>query len=342
MSSNLGDKNEPATTIGLEEKAAHGAGSRVDLREIARKRKQSRGPYSDYAQAHPVVHTFFIICIFIPFVVCSMAFTFGCVLAAMENWSVVDGFYYVMGNLAGLATPLTEVMPEDDFGKAVDILIAVWSLSVAGACIGIISQLQVVARFTKGLEVFGVRGDFTVEQQERMLKMFNEIDSLTFDQFCKVMTELNWISLDKDGNFGDLKELFDLFDRNGNGLLDRREIELLVLQIMSSNDNIELASGQERLMREAKNSVEEDITKEQMRKMAMEIELLKHSIRKIEMAVCGNVDDEPAIRRPEVTTVVNDVSMTLSSSAPVSTIGGPAPGGPLEPYDTTQRACMLY
>ena len=35
----------------------------------------------------------------------------------VEGWSFKDGYYYVVGNLCCLATPLTDVSPEDRTGK---------------------------------------------------------------------------------------------------------------------------------------------------------------------------------------------------------------------------------
>ncbi len=53
----------------------------------------------------------------------------------------MDGFYYVVGNLCGLATPLTTVNPDTTHGRFIDIVIAVWSLSIAAAFIGVVSGM---------------------------------------------------------------------------------------------------------------------------------------------------------------------------------------------------------
>jgi hypothetical protein len=57
---------------------------------------------------------------------------------------------YVCGNLVGLATPLTEVSPPSGHivAKIVDLVIAMWSLSVAGIAIAIIMGLAVLQTAT--------------------------------------------------------------------------------------------------------------------------------------------------------------------------------------------------
>ena len=57
--------------------------------------------------------------------------------------SYYDWFLYVTGNLVGLGNPLTQVSPTSGnaFAEIIDLLIAVWSLSVAGTVIGIIGGL---------------------------------------------------------------------------------------------------------------------------------------------------------------------------------------------------------
>ena len=45
---------------------------------------------------------------------------------AAEGWHIIDGFYYVISMLCGLPNPLTDVNPDTDLGKFVDIVIALW------------------------------------------------------------------------------------------------------------------------------------------------------------------------------------------------------------------------
>jgi hypothetical protein len=43
-----------------------------------------------------------------------------------EGWHIMDGFYYITSMLCSLPNPLTDVSPETDEGKIVDIIIAIW------------------------------------------------------------------------------------------------------------------------------------------------------------------------------------------------------------------------
>ena len=68
------------------------------------------------------------------------------------NW-----FLYVVGNLVGLANPLTDVNPESNNGvsEILDLLIAVWSLSLVGVFIGIVGGMSTLARMTDRLNSMG-------------------------------------------------------------------------------------------------------------------------------------------------------------------------------------------
>ena len=53
---------------------------------------------------------------------------------------------YIMGNLTGLATPLTKITVASShvFSEIIDVLVAVWSLTLAGLVIGVVGGLHVV------------------------------------------------------------------------------------------------------------------------------------------------------------------------------------------------------
>ena len=86
-----------------------------------------------------------------PAVVLMMGLTFGALLAEVEGWSLLNGFFYVLGNLTGLV--LTYVSPESEGGKVFDVLVAVWSLSVAGCIFGVLGSLNVVNLVVKSVRV---------------------------------------------------------------------------------------------------------------------------------------------------------------------------------------------
>ena len=96
----------------------------------------------------------FIIFVFVvvPGVLCIAALIFGAMLADAEGWSWQDGFLYVITNLCILGGTLTSVSPTSDRGRAVDIIIGLYSLSVQGTVIGIVGTLSIHERLVKTVE----------------------------------------------------------------------------------------------------------------------------------------------------------------------------------------------
>ena len=104
------------------------------------------------------VLTFMVfIFVVIPIVIIVVALLFGFILAEVEGWSIKDGFYYIISMLCGLPNPLTEVTPENDEGKIVDIVIALWALSLAGTIIGIVGGMSVINSLVDSAEALGER-----------------------------------------------------------------------------------------------------------------------------------------------------------------------------------------
>merc|ERR1712031_129452 len=94
----------------------------------------------------------FFIVVIIPLIVIVISAVFGAMLADAEGWTFEDGFYYVVGNLVGLATPLTDVSPTSEGGKVLDVFVAVWSLSLAGVAIGFIGSFSFVGAIAEKIE----------------------------------------------------------------------------------------------------------------------------------------------------------------------------------------------
>ena len=105
----------------------------------------------------PLLTLFGFVFIFIPITVMLMGAFFGAILAEVEGWKVKDGFYYIISMLCGLPTPLTEVDPDTDEGKLVDVIVALWALALAGTIIGVVGGLSVINRLVDAAESFGQR-----------------------------------------------------------------------------------------------------------------------------------------------------------------------------------------
>lgn len=90
--------------------------------------------------------------IVVPVLVIVLSLFFGLILAEVEGWPIVDGFYYVTSMLCGLPAPLTDVEPDSTEGKIMDIIIAIWALAVAGTVIGVVGGMSFVNVFIETAE----------------------------------------------------------------------------------------------------------------------------------------------------------------------------------------------
>jgi hypothetical protein len=97
-----------------------------------------------------------VFCLFmfvlVPATLCIASVIFGAMLADAEGWSWNDGFLYVITNLCVLGGVLTPASPTTDRGRAVDIVIGLWTLSVQGTIIGVVGALSVHERLVRAAE----------------------------------------------------------------------------------------------------------------------------------------------------------------------------------------------
>ena len=100
---------------------------------------------------------FLFVFVVVPVIVLAVAFIFGLILAEVEGWSIIDGFYYITSMLCGLPNPLTDVEPESTSGKIVDIVIAIWALALAGTIIGVVGGMSIIGNLIESAEKFGQR-----------------------------------------------------------------------------------------------------------------------------------------------------------------------------------------
>lgn len=85
---------------------------------------------------------FVAIFILIPLSVGVTAGVFGSILAKFEGWSVKDGVFYVIGNLLGLGTPLTDVLPLTLAGDVFDIIISSFALGTLAVFVDYVTILN--------------------------------------------------------------------------------------------------------------------------------------------------------------------------------------------------------
>jgi len=176
--------------------------------------------------------------LFVPVVVIALAFLFGAILAAAEGWHIIDGFYYVISMLCGLPNPLTDVNPDTDLGKFVDIVIALWSLAVAGCVIGIVGGMSIVTNFTEAAESasFFHRSKVTATlQREISTTAGGSVDFDQFRQIIKKMTDGKKVPSETH-----LREIFHAIDTDGTNLIDSQEAGEFAKRMSSGGESIEV------------------------------------------------------------------------------------------------------
>jgi hypothetical protein len=105
-----------------------------------------------------VVIVFFVfVFVIVPAVLLLTSLIFGALLADAEGWSWHSGFLYVITNLCILGGLLTDAAPDTNKGRFIDVLIALWTLSVQGTVIGVVGALSIHERVVKAAEGLQLR-----------------------------------------------------------------------------------------------------------------------------------------------------------------------------------------
>merc|ERR1712216_56594 len=114
----------------------------------------------------------FFVIVVVPVLVIAVSFFFGLILAEVEGWKVMDGFYYVTSMLCGLPAPLTDAEPDSTEGKILDIIIAIWALAVAGTVIGVVGGMSFINVFIETAEAsFASKKNSVSSDDEQFEKM---------------------------------------------------------------------------------------------------------------------------------------------------------------------------
>ena len=92
----------------------------------------------------------FAFCV-VPLIVVPLSFVFGAMLAAVEGWALMDGFYSVISNVLSMPNPLVTNTPSDEVGKVLDIVVSLWSIGVTGTVIAMVGSMSLVNRCVDSL-----------------------------------------------------------------------------------------------------------------------------------------------------------------------------------------------
>jgi hypothetical protein len=80
-----------------------------------------------------------------PLLVIVTSFALGANLAGVEGWSVMDGFYYVLGTMTGQPNPFVSNSPSTTFGKSIDIVYSIYAFVLSAVITGAVSMLSNVS-----------------------------------------------------------------------------------------------------------------------------------------------------------------------------------------------------
>jgi len=86
-----------------------------------------------------------IYCLFVvPLALVTVGIVFGTILALIEGWAWREGFEYVMSNMLGLTSPLTDVVPREGIGEVLDIIISVVAYVLSTIILGLAASTSFV------------------------------------------------------------------------------------------------------------------------------------------------------------------------------------------------------
>jgi hypothetical protein len=179
--------------------------------------------------------------VFVPIAVFAISAFFGVILWAIEcdeyklevgeelaNGSDVCSFYewwlYITGNLVGVSIATVTVSSNHAVAAILDLLISVWSLTVAGLVVGLVGSFTWVNILTQGADSSLTRGfnrAFGIEDAARELA--GTAIGLEWDQFLELCRDKE-IRIDE----ARLREIYDNADRDESGSISSNEVERLL------------------------------------------------------------------------------------------------------------------
>jgi len=258
-------------------------------------------------QPKPWVTFIVLTFIILPAVVLFLAILFGGLLISVEDWEFKHGFYYVLGNLLGLATPLWGGSPATKFGKFLDVLVSVWSLSLCSAAIGVVGSMRFIHNLVDHID--GERlSDTTQAQLRAMYEELNHAtdnDELSFDLFNSTVKKV----FHKSSIEGiELKRIFSKFDIDHSGKLSREEAQELLSTLAKSMDSAVISGMQARMLADA------------------DIEAEMHAQKRL-LSRCSKLEEElrdTNLRISSLEAMVKDMAVTLQD-VHKAVVAAPAP-----------------
>lgn len=138
--------------------------------------------------------------------------------------SFYEWWVYIVGNLVGVSVAEVEVSSSHVFAAVLDLLISVWSLTIAGLVIGLVGSLAWVNLLTESADsslTGGFDKAFGFAAEARSAASATE--GMDFDAFVSLCRSKG-IAADEER----LRELFDASDTDKSGAIDAGEVEKLI------------------------------------------------------------------------------------------------------------------
>jgi len=161
-----------------------------------------------------------------------------------------EWWMYLLGNLLGLATPLTDYSPQSGhwLAEMTDLIASVWSLSLTGAAIGVVASLTFIENLSTGMD-------------RRLGSVFTsaitdmaDAGGMSLDDFLQVVEERG-LPLSRATATG----LFRKADADGTGKLDHEEAQTLLVSldhVLASPEEQQRAEAHANQLAEARGAID--------------------------------------------------------------------------------------
>jgi hypothetical protein len=139
--------------------------------------------------------------------------------------SYYEWWLYIIGNLVGVSVADVTVESNHPFSAILDLLISVWSLSVAGLVVGLLGSLSWVHLFAESTDSSLTRG-FAMAFGCRGVAAGGPAGATGSLEGSQFLEEINL-------EVAHLRELYDHAHRDGNGSINADEVERLLTKLHS-------------------------------------------------------------------------------------------------------------
>lgn len=149
----------------------------------------------------------------------------------LEMCSFYEWWLYIIGNLVGVSIADVDVSSSHVLAAVLDLLISVWSLTIAGLVIGLVGSLAWVSLITESADEALTNRFSKAMAFSRLARQLAEGEGrLDFEAFEALCSEKD-VTLSAE----DLRAAFDKADVDKSGTIDASEVDALIASIPTSS-----------------------------------------------------------------------------------------------------------